>query len=298
MKITSVEQYITKVKEITNILRSEELHTLWFRAENIGYNTTLKPSFYRQEKFIKEFEDHLIINEKGLKLLNSIEGTLKSKFSINKHIYSEFKTTSSNWETYYLMQHYGISTRLLDWTESALIALFFCVENLNLENDGIVWLLNPFKLNQINMSFITNKNKGYDLDDFEYYAVFNPMNVNKKNIFNKRNKLKINRLFKNYLDLSFKDKLEFYPLAISPTRFDMRMKNQKSNFTIFGNKPNGLLSNIHKDLYLDKIIIERESFKEIKEDLSVLGINYESIYPGLEGVAKDVMFETLKLFKD
>jgi hypothetical protein len=30
---------------------------------------------------------------------------------------------ASEWERYFLMQHYGIPTRLLDWSEGALLAL-------------------------------------------------------------------------------------------------------------------------------------------------------------------------------
>lgn len=46
-------------------------------------------------------------------------------------------------------QHYELPTRLLDWTESALIALYFAV-NQNIEKDecdSIVWALNPIALN-------------------------------------------------------------------------------------------------------------------------------------------------------
>jgi hypothetical protein len=44
-------------------------------------------------------------------------------------------------------QHYGLPTRLLDWTQNAAVALFFaCSEEL--KKDGLVVILNPVQLNQ------------------------------------------------------------------------------------------------------------------------------------------------------
>ncbi len=45
-------------------------------------------------------------------------------------------------------QHYGLPTRLLDWTQNAAVALFFaCCDEP--ENDGLVVILNPIQLNQM-----------------------------------------------------------------------------------------------------------------------------------------------------
>lgn len=59
-------------------------------------------------------------------------------------------TPQSKWEWLSLAQHYGLPTRLLDWTESPLIALFFaCQPNPETDSeDGTFWVLNPRTFNQ------------------------------------------------------------------------------------------------------------------------------------------------------
>ncbi|QDM01786.1 FRG domain-containing protein [Aliarcobacter butzleri] len=114
--------------------------SVWYRGQtNDSY--TLLPSYLRDDF--------------------APEKTLLSAFKQNATMLTNQHPVSS-FDWLFVMQHYGIPTRLLDWTESPLIALYFALKKHADQNDAVIWALKPTEL---------NKNSGIDEDkeDFLYH---------------------------------------------------------------------------------------------------------------------------------
>jgi len=65
-----------------------------------------------------------------------------------------------------LAQHYGIPTRLLDWTESALFGLFFACYQPNVKTHGIVYFFNPKDLEKLSKKTLTNNTEENAIDKY------------------------------------------------------------------------------------------------------------------------------------
>jgi len=63
---------------------------------------------------------------------------------------SESTHAENSWERLVKLQHYGVPTRLMDWTEVFGVALYFAVRKLDGKqaHSPAIWIINPFSISK------------------------------------------------------------------------------------------------------------------------------------------------------
>ena len=194
----------------------------------------------------------------------------------------------ANWLT--LMQHYGLPTRLLDWSRSPLVALYFAVSDIcNSEKDACVWLLTPGKLNTT-----VKLEKPSSVDGKEYVNSF---------IYNMEHNTILTMIFTAFRRWELSDNPDaitpedkkfdhrFKTLngkiaACYPTEADSRVYNQYAAFTVHNSSK--MLNDFCDKSTLSRITIPYEKKKDLLCELSVCGITQSYIYPDLEHLANEI----------
>ena len=182
---------------------------------------------------------------------------------------SNFPKDDDHYGWLYLMQHYGLPTRLLDWTESPLIATYFAVEDDNyFDIDGAIFALNPYQLNK-------NQIEKYNLllsNTHEAKEIVKPAFI------------------QNFPEYN-------HVLSIVPCESHLRMMVQLSMFTIHGNKL--IIDEIeNNDKFLRKYRIPSSAKKEIVQQLKFLGIRRSNLFPDLDHLAKEIKGLSFKTYGD
>jgi len=190
---------------------------------------------------------------------NDSEATLLARFKQSAAMLAErIPTTSFDWT--FLMQHYGVPTRLLDWTESPLIALYFAVEKWDEHPDceAAVWCLKPTELNKF--ARLIDKNEPRYIPSFDDDEL------------------------KNYSLESLRGaRVELFPAATIATRNNARIQAQVGVFTIHHNHPIPI-DEIGDGSHVIKYAIPKESREAILKELRLLGLTRLSLFPELASV--------------
>lgn len=245
---------LNEFTELVNSIRSEwnfqpdDVCKPWFRGQQRKH-WDLIPSIVRINGFDRETEDNI-----------------REEFATRAPALSRFEPLPTNdWDLYFLMQHYGAPTRLLDWTESPVIALYFAVRDNPGHYDSAVWMLNPYELNlraSRSGDVISPSAQGVSKNDAKRVAPW-------------------------LRERWSKTEIPEDPLAIFPTHIARRISSQRACFTIHGSRKFGFERFLGRSKScLKKFILPGRSVRDIRLSLEQIGIDDTTIFPDLEGLGR------------
>lgn len=264
-------EYLSFVEEFYG--RSNSDKQLFFRGHR-NSEWELLPSVFRSENGIGFNERQLILDFKQVAV-------------------SEMEYRDKLENMLVDMQHYGIPTRLLDWSLSPLIALYFACQDdpKNSYEDGRVYALNPWGvyLSIINKISSTGAKHPELMDILKESRMLLGQNWDFQNI-------------KQHIDNKYNYKLQRealrMPIPFVGRYMVNRIPSQKGCFLIWGDGDHqafskGMHFNLCEyqeyDAYLDKFDIPFEQKGNCRQWLSKMGINNFSVFPDDEGMKKDII---------
>jgi hypothetical protein len=238
--ITSAEwtDFLTKIKQAKNNLGSPE--RLWYRGHP-------NSDFYLLAS-LNRFENGF---EKEQYLFNSFQ-----KFSERL-----LKRRESEWETLFDMQHYHIPTRLLDWSETFGIALFFASyynQSHHPGKDAAIYLLNPEALNRI-----SNVPKVYRIPEDEEHFSYK-------------------KIYWEHRPFS-----PSAPIAIEPIFINDRMLAQRGMFTVHDDSIDPIENKFPNAV--QKVVLPNSLMSAALEFLDLSNITQYTVFPDLAGIAGFLM---------
>lgn len=256
---------------------SVDLH-LWFRGQSdVEYD--LEASIFRDIKKGIAYDESEMLKHSKFRSPNRY-------FQIN-----------NDFQWLCLMQHYDLPTRVLDWSGSILVALYFAVSSKQKSNqNAALFVLDTKKLNS-QITFGNFKGRVATPEVFNVAARMAFIHANDERSWehnlNQINAIDYERYKKDTgTDFSINDFTT--PIAVYPYRTEDRMLFQSSTFTLHGGKRN--TKNIpepislqqlnslksQEDQFLKKYIIPSANKEHIKRQLQLVGIHEGSLFPEMD----------------
>ncbi|MCG5054496.1 MAG: FRG domain-containing protein [Myxococcales bacterium] len=132
-RLARVSSLVTYVEAALEVSKRWGPKQVWFRGHSKALTHRLLPSAYR----LKEGEYH--------------EARAFNEFWARGRALRQFDQLDSNadWDWYFAARHHGLPNRLLDWSLSPIVALFFATEGGGNDEDHRVWVLDPCWMNKL-----------------------------------------------------------------------------------------------------------------------------------------------------
>lgn len=181
-------------------------------------------------------------------------------------------------------QHYGVPTRLLDFTANPLVALYFSCQSES-ACDSVVWVIN--------------------INNFQRWSQDEDIckSNNTREIIIDRIMCEMRGDF-DHMECSQRPPLKERPLFFLPPYIDQRMSAQASRFMLWGTNQSSLEDMISEEnwmrltpeaislwisndqRFLASITIPSKCKHHIIEELDLLNISSKTVFPGLDGIGR------------
>jgi len=168
---------------------------------------------------------------------------------------------ADEWEWVFLMQHHRAPTRLLDWSESPLVAMFFALwDSGHEESDAAVWCLDPIALNHH-----AGHRRRHERDILAF---------------------SIDREMDDYLPDNVNERVAPHnPVAAIGPRNSVRMVAQAGTFTVIHADATPIEAVSDNQNHIWKLVVPAASKALLRSELTLLGITEHSLFPDLDRVA-------------
>ncbi len=190
--------------------------------------------------------------------------------NFRKYAHRSVVERDSVWHWLSVAQHFGLPTRILDWTYSPFIAMHFATANIDkFDLDGVIWAVNYVKAHELLPQFLRDR-----LEE-------EGANVMTLHLMNES----INSL--NALDSLDARSGEKVVIFFEPPSIDDRIVNQFAFCSVISD-PETVLDDwleAHPSL-ARKIIIPAALKWEIRDKLDQANVNERVLFPGLDGLSR------------
>lgn len=250
------EETVNNLQDFKEYVSEHKYHQWIYRGQH-KYEYNLESSLFRT--FARNEKIRSAGKMRQINLIReNYEKEMIESFHRSSHLFlSSVPDKSAKFDWLSIMQHYGAPTRLLDFSFSPYIALYFALSGA--EEDAAVYCINYSKIKDIDKSYFNDIEKKY----FE--------------------------IMKSQRKIS-----ETLLVPFEPKYSNERLLAQQGVFLVpntLNYSHHDILENYENDSFYIKIKLSMSLFASLTKELLKMNIKASTMYPGFEGFCKS--FETI-----